>query len=148
MRHPLTPSKQLWTRRRGLAGLSLAALLCTTGATLRRDFSISGRVIGASGKHPIYVALWSDDGFLVRPVQQVRLDPGTESHFQFTVPEGRWTISAFEDMNGNGVLDMGVFGPKEPNGFWRPFSGWRKPRFDDVDTLVDKDIPDANIALR
>jgi uncharacterized protein (DUF2141 family) len=57
-------------------------------------------------------------------------------------------VSAYEDKNGNGVLDMGLFGPKEPSGFWRPFHAWRKPRFDDVAVDVGRDIADANVTLR
>ncbi|MBV8842790.1 MAG: DUF2141 domain-containing protein [Bryobacterales bacterium] len=64
----------------------------------------------------LYVALWEADGFLKRPVQQVRIEPGAERIFRFEVPAGRWAVSAFEDRNGNGVLDMGFFGPKEPSG--------------------------------
>ena len=43
---------------------------------------------------------------------------------------------------------MGVFGPKEPSGFWRPFHGWRKPRFDDVAVQIDQNTTDAEIKLK
>jgi hypothetical protein len=46
------------------------------------------------------------------------------------------------------VLDMGRFGPKEPSGMWRPFHAWRKPRFDDVATLVDRPVGGVDIKLR
>jgi len=108
---------------------------------------ISGRVIGATGKHAVFVALWDADGFLKRPVQQIRIEPGADPHFQFRLPAGRWALSAFEDENGNGILDMGVFGPKEPSGFWRPFHAWRKPRFDDVATQIDRDTTNADVQL-
>jgi uncharacterized protein (DUF2141 family) len=57
-------------------------------------------------------------------------------------------VSAFEDINENGRLDMGLFGPKEPNGFWRQFRGHHQPRFDEVATLLDHDVLDADIVLR
>ncbi len=57
-------------------------------------------------------------------------------------------MSAFEDKNGNGVLDMGVFGPKEPSGFWRPFTAWRKPCFADVASQIDRSLADAQVMLR
>lgn len=111
-------------------------------------FKVSGRVVGASGRNAIYVGLWQADGFLVRPAQTRRIAVGEEPVFHFDVPAGRWALSAFEDRNGNGTLDMGAYGPDEPSGFWRPFSAPRKPEFSDVDTLVDRNIPNANVTLK
>jgi uncharacterized protein (DUF2141 family) len=116
-------------------------------ATSGTSLIISGQIIGASRKHVIFVALWDSGGFLKRPVQQITIEPGADPHFQFRIPAGRWALSAFEDENGNGILDMGVFGPREPSGFWRPFHAWRKPRFDDVAAQIDRDTIDADIQL-
>lgn len=58
----------------------------------------------------------------------MRVELGKSPTFRFDVRPGRYALSAFEDLNGNGILDMGMFGPKEPSGFWRPFGGWHKPR--------------------
>jgi uncharacterized protein (DUF2141 family) len=109
---------------------------------------LSGRVLGGSGKHAVYVALWRNDGFLEHPAQQMRLDPSALPDFTFRVSPGRWALSAFEDRNGNGVLDMGTFGPKEPAGFWHSFSGWRKPKFDEVAASVATDTPNVTITLK
>jgi uncharacterized protein (DUF2141 family) len=110
--------------------------------------TLSGHVLGASGKYTVYVALWRRDGFLQRPAEGVRIEPHAPPSFGFKVSPGRWALSAFEDKNGNGVLDMGLFGPKEPAGFWRPFTAWHKPSFDDVATLVEHDVSNANVTLR
>jgi len=109
--------------------------------------NLSGRVSGGSGKHVILVALWDEGGFLKRPIQQVRIEQKAEPQFQFQIPNGRWALSAFEDENDNGILDMGVFGPKEPTGFWRPFHRWRKPHFEDVAAQIDRNTTDADIKL-
>jgi len=114
---------------------------------VKATVTLSGRVVGASGKHTVYVALWDASGFLVHPTQQVRIAAGVAPEFQFRIPSGRLALSAFEDVNGNGVLDMGAFGPKEPSGFWLPFHAWRKPRFNDVEVQVDHDISGAEIRL-
>jgi len=73
--------------------------------------------------------------------------PGEPAEYHFEVAPGRWALSAYDDLNDNGKLDMGAFGPKEPNGFWKPFHAWRKPRFDDVAVEVDHDIGNADIRL-
>ncbi|MGB7264526.1 MAG: DUF2141 domain-containing protein [Terracidiphilus sp.] len=112
-----------------------------------KTVTLSGRVIGASGRHIIYVALWNENGFLKTPVQRIRIDPQQTPAFQFQIPPGRWALSAFEDENANGVLDMGAFGPKEPSGFWRPFHAWRKPRFDDVAAEINQNTSNADIKL-
>src|ERR1700691_1290540 len=111
----------------GFAILMLVGLLAPSEAASSEIYALSGRVLGASGKSVVYVALWQADDFLKRPVKQIRIEPGAELVFRFEVPAGRWAISAFEDRNGNGVLDMGLFGPKEPSGFSREFKGWHKP---------------------
>jgi uncharacterized protein (DUF2141 family) len=96
----------------------------------------------------VRVALWDADGFLRKPTQDLRFDAGTTPRFHFTARPGRWAVSAYEDRNENGVLDMGVFGPKEPSGFWRPFNGWHKPRFDEVASTVDRDVANADVSLK
>jgi uncharacterized protein (DUF2141 family) len=124
--------------------LAAAALLAASPAS----FAVSGRVTGGSGKHAIFVALWQEDGFLKAPVQRARFEAGGATDFHFDVPPGRWALSAFEDVNGNGVLDMGMFGPKEPSGFSKPFTAWRSPKFDDVAFALDRDMANADIALK
>jgi uncharacterized protein (DUF2141 family) len=75
---------------------------------------------------------------------QYEAQPGHTARYTFVVPQSRWAISAHEDRNENGVLDTGLFGTREPSGFWRPFRGWHKPNFEEVAILVDRDIRDAN----
>ena len=109
---------------------------------------ISGEVTSGSSKHPVYVALWQADGFLVTAVRTVRFEAGVRPAFQFEVAEGRWALSAFEDTNHNGVLDMGLFGPTEPNGFFKPFTGHHKPSFEEVAFQVEGPLRGLTIALR
>ncbi len=132
--------------------LKIFTLLCFVGspsvAETPRTLVLAGRVIGASGQHEVHVALWAADGFLSRPVREVKLSPQSAPSFRFEVAPGRWAVSAFEDRNDNGVLDMGLFGPKEPSGFWKPFHAWRKPRFDDVAVQLERDVTDADVTLK
>ncbi len=134
---------------RPFAGRSLWLVLLLSRVALSMDitFKVSGHVHGASGKHPVYVALWNREGFLTRPAHSFRFE-GKDPAFSFNVPRGQWAISTFEDVNENGVLDQGVFGPKEPSGFWRPFHGWHKPSFDEVASPIEADTPNADVTLK
>jgi len=132
--------------------LFLAAACLSSGvaqsASTQETITISGKILGAGGKHPMYVALWDAAGFLSKPVQEVRIEPHSNAVFRFQVAPGTWAISAYEDINENGKLDMGMFGPREPNGFWLPFHQWHKPRFTEVCSKVNQDFPNADIELR
>jgi len=110
--------------------------------------TLSGRIIGASGRFPVCVSLWNMDGFLETPAEEFCLAVGADLRYRFLIPPGRWAISAFEDQKGNGILDIGSFGPKEPIGFWRHFSGHHKPRFDEVADWINHDFNDANVVLK
>lgn len=112
------------------------------------QITIAGRIIGSPRSHTVHVALWNADGFLKTPVREVRMVAGADLRFQFRAPPGRWAISAYEDRNENGVLDLGLFGPKEPSGFWRAFDKWHKPRFDEVASTVEHDVADADLLLK
>jgi hypothetical protein len=66
---------QAFPRRARLESLWILSVIVasfTVSATPTRvagspSVSLSGRIIGATGKHAIYVALWDSDGFLNRP---------------------------------------------------------------------------------
>ena len=131
---------------RSFALLALA-LGGTTQAAETHAVALSGHVRGATHKHAVFVALWRADGFLQKPAETVKIAAGVEPVFRFSVAPGRWAISAYEDVNGNEILDMGMFGPKEPSGFWQPFHKWRKPQFDDVATDIKAAVAGIEIAL-
>jgi uncharacterized protein (DUF2141 family) len=105
-------------------------------------------VVGTTGKLATYVALWDAASFLRKPVQQVRIPPNTTPRFDFRVTTGWWALSAFEDTNDNGALDMGIFGPKEPSGFYHAFHAWRKPRFEEVAAQFNENTAGLTIQLR
>ncbi len=113
-----------------------------------KEFVISGTVRGASGQHTVHVAVWDEKGFLRKPIlESFSMLPVIEFPCAFRVKEGRWAISAYEDRNENGSLDMGPFGPRELVGFTIPYQHHRKPRFADVAVVVDNDIDNADILL-
>ena len=49
------------------------------------------------------------------------------------VPAGAYALRAFQDVNGNGRLDTGIFGPTEPWCIYRlRLPAFRAPRFDEI----------------
>lgn len=128
--------------------ISCAFAMSSAHGAEPRAVTVVGRVAGESRKHTVHVAIWNADGFLKVPHTETRIAPGSELRFQFVVDPGRWAVSAYEDINDNGVLDMGLFGPREPSGFWRPFRGWHKPRFDEVASTIDVDVFSADVVLK
>jgi uncharacterized protein (DUF2141 family) len=149
----ITMKPRIGVRRISAVGFCVAltffALFAARIGAAAETFKVAGRVLGASGKNAVYVTLWQADGFLTKPVREIKIEPGAEPVFHFEVIKGRWAVSAYEDRNSNGKLDMWWFGPpKEPSGFWRPFNGHHKPRFEEVASPVDKDILDADITLK
>jgi uncharacterized protein (DUF2141 family) len=134
--------------RRKWSWLAIWATAAGVYAQEVRTVTIAGEVRGATQTHTVHVALWAERGFLAQPVQEICIEAGHDTHFRFAVAPGRWAISAYEDRNENGLLDMGLFGPKEPSGFWRPFRGKHRPHFDEVAVAVDRDSADIVVTLR
>lgn len=71
--------------------------------------------------------------------------------FKFmNIPPGTYAIQGFQDVNGNGILDEGSFGPKEPWGasslVKRP--QFRPPRFEEVKFELKQDITDMTIYIK
>ena len=135
------------TTRIGLL-LALALMPAESGAEETRSITIAGKVLGWSGSHTLRLALWRADHFLEKPFQTVSIPAGHPAEFSFSASPGEWAVSAYEDVNENGTLDMGLFGPKEPMGFWRPFTAHRKPTFKDVSMVVERDLTNVEIRLK
>jgi uncharacterized protein (DUF2141 family) len=83
----------------------------------------------------LYVAVYSDEASYKNdePCGTFQLDPaGPVLSVEFRLPAGDYVAAAFQDTNGNGKLDTGIFGvPKEPaaksnwNGMGSP-GPWKK----------------------
>ncbi len=56
------------------------------------------------------------------------------------IPAGTYGLCAFQDVDGTGKLETGLFGPKEPWGNYRPSRpSLRAPRFDEISFEVNGD---------
>ncbi|WP_051261426.1 DUF2141 domain-containing protein [Desulfovibrio inopinatus] len=64
------------------------------------------------------------------------------------IPPGIYALQSFQDVNGNGTLDEGMFGPSEPWGFYRPSRpAMRAPHFDEISFEVKNNMRGLPIHL-
>jgi uncharacterized protein (DUF2141 family) len=62
------------------------------------------------------------------------------------VEAGEYMIVCFQDINGDGRLNYGMFGiPSEPYCFFRPYGGMFRPHFDDCKVTVTGSVLDADM---
>ncbi len=102
----------------------------------------------------VYVELVTEETFGRNGVSPYRtvLEPEEGVHtlpFRFdAIPPGRYVLRAFQDENGDGRLNLGPFGPREPVGMYRWPERMRiPPRFEASAFAVDDDMIDINIEL-
>ncbi len=66
------------------------------------------------------------------------------------LPEGRYAIAAFHDLNGNGKLDVNAMGiPQEPYAFSRnPRAKWKAPAYDEVVFSFNRQTGSISLSLQ
>lgn len=137
----------------GLLLLSRFVLAAPDVASQQQLLTVSGKITGCSGEHSIFITLFGDQIFKGGEPVLALLRKGSEVTngavtYSFKVKPGVYTVSVFEDENDNQKLDMGMlFGPTEPSGFYRRFTAWRAPKFEDVKFELKADISNADIAI-
>jgi len=74
---------------------------------------------------------------------EIGSSPGTVPFELKGVPAGVYALRAFQDTNGNGDMDVGMFGPKEPWDLYLPHRPkFHAPRFKDVKFELKGDLVD------
>ncbi|MCK7514820.1 MAG: DUF2141 domain-containing protein [Desulfobacterales bacterium] len=123
----------------------------------RRGTACSGRRLPRGpGRHPLRLC-GGRKGFAVpnTGLREARLRVGPAEaaagrvHFLFNLPAGRYGVRCFLDLNGNGRLDKGPFGPTEPWGM--SWNGARRagfPKFGDIAFRVDRDTRELGIEVK
>lgn len=120
-------------------------------------FSVSGEV-AFSGTAPLYLELVDRDqfdgnlrspfGLVLRPTAEDASRGRVAFSFQ-SVPPGIYGIRSFQDTNGTGKLETGLFGPKEPWGMYRPCRpALRGARFDEISFIVDRDLSGLSFPVK
>jgi uncharacterized protein (DUF2141 family) len=71
-------------------------------------------------------------------------------HYEFAeLAPGRYAVMCFQDTNGNGKLDIGMFGPKEPATTYRlARPKFRAPHFEEMAFDATQDVTNADLILR
>ena len=114
---------------------------------------MTGFVTGCSSKHPIHIILYDETSFKDWTAIEESIYEPTESEeckvpFTLNIPNGSYTIAAFEDENNNKKLDTFFFVPTEPTGFFQKFSGMSAPKFENIKFDVDGDFVGADVELQ
>ena len=102
-------------------------------------------------KGSLVYAMWSgSEGWLktnsIREGSVPIVDGKSQINFE-GLPFGEYAISVFQDRNGNGKLDTGLFGiPKEPFGFSNdPKIGFGPPKYEDSVFMLE--APEISIQI-
>ena len=115
------------------------------------EFVVSGE-IEHQGKGILYLELLNESQFAngENSALGLALEPTTDKvAFSFeNVPAGEYVLQGFQDTNGNGELDEGMMGPKEPwviLGFKPSFSA---PDFNKIKIGVDADVSGVQVLMK
>ena len=138
--------------KRLIGGFSIAIVACfSLGA--QPQYTISGTVIYV-GAGPIYIYLVDEEiaRIPLTGIQTLVLTPDESAGtlpFTFTgIIAGTYGIRCYQDTNGNGELDRGAFGPKEPWGMsWQGNKPLKWPRWDHFSFELTADVSGIAVVL-
>ena len=118
---------------------------------------VSGRVLINEGG-VLHVYLVDEDQFsapftgikeIVISITPAHLESGSVQFSFQEIVSGHYGIRVFIDTNGNGKLDRGLLGPREPWGMsWQGKRISGIPHFEDIAFFLDEDIHDLVIDSR
>jgi uncharacterized protein (DUF2141 family) len=118
-------------------------------------YSVSGFITHFKPGKTIYLALYaSQEDLDTRNFTKKARFPGdslpTDTvHYRLTgIPKGYYIVAAFQDLNDDIKLTMGLFGPTEPYGIYEPNYGIFGPKFAKCRFYVNKNITTADIVLK
>ncbi|HXP90097.1 MAG TPA: DUF2141 domain-containing protein [Fibrobacteria bacterium] len=130
--------------------LVLLASLWAGGASApaKLEVELTGVLPGGGN---VVVQIFDDQATFFKKPLVSRVVPADAPRLEvaFDLPEGEYAVAAYQDKNGNGVLDHGLFHiPSEPYGLSNNFRPkWSKPKFDDCKIEVAGKVV-SHIALK
>jgi uncharacterized protein (DUF2141 family) len=138
------------------AAVALACRAAAFAESAAVTYEVEGDcLVGREGVLFVYAV---DEGGFASPLtglREARLQVGPAEaaagrvRFSFGLPAGRYGFRCFLDLNGDGRLDRGPFGPAEPWGMsWSGARRYGFPKFDDIAFIVDRDIRGLRIEVK
>ena len=138
--------------------IASAIAVCLAAGALWADSFVIGGTILVDTEGTLFVHLVDEAQFGIpfTGIQEIQIEvdsavveSGVVDYRFLDVPTGRYGIRVYIDTNGNGELDRGLFGPKEPWGMsWQKEKLFRIPSFRDVAFVLNDDLVDLTIDTR
>lgn len=132
--------------------LLLSLALASAPDSASPTHSVGGVISHYNPKYPIYLALFSSDNDFKshRPYKRLGFPakklPADSLHYEFTgVAPGEYIVCAFQDIDGDRDIKVGIFGPGEPFRMYRPYRGMFAPKFNVCKFRVAGDVRNADI---
>jgi len=121
------------------------------------NYVVEGKIYKISDA-PVYIFLVDEETSKIpfSGIKKLIIKPDSQAvktgfvRFIFNdVPEGTYGIRCFQDINNNGKLDKGIFGPSEPWGLsWNKYKTSKWPRFINFSFSVSGNIENLQIYLQ
>lgn len=118
-------------------------------------FSVSGLITNVEKGKAVFIALFSNQKDFKKHIAYKkqgfkRVDvSGNPIHYVFdNVESGEYIIVAFQDINGDKKINIGIFGPKEPCEIFKPKKSLFRPKFEKCKFCINTNIGNANIVLK
>ncbi len=118
-------------------------------------YTVKGIITNYKPNATLYFAMYSsqkdfDEQNFYRKLRHLKDQlPKDTIRFEFTgVKKGHYIIAGYQDIDGNGKIKMGWFGPKEPFYIYQPNYGIFAPKFSKCKFLVDQDIDTIKIIFK
>jgi hypothetical protein len=131
----------------------ITAVIVCSSLTAQQQYSVSGSVT-YSGEGLIYIYLVDEEISKIpfTGIQTIILTPeksaGTLPFIFSGIEAGAYGIRCYQDTNGNGELDRGLFGPKEPWGMsWQGQRPRKWPRWSNFSFEVVTNISGIAVVL-
>lgn len=131
--------------------LNLVVLFCLNANAQTTKYELKIRITNIEiNKGKLNVAIfnnpkdWLEKPFAAQSVPASK----NELEFTFSLPEGNFAISVYQDVNNNGKLDHGFIPiPKEPVGFGNNYKPFAKPDYNQATIIFKKDSKPLEIKL-
>ena len=131
-------------------------VVSAAGVNSAEVFMVKGE-IAFKEQGTIYVTLVTEEQFAagvpglgqVLEVGPAETEAGKVAFAFEKISPGVYAVKSFQDVNGNGELDSGALGPKEPWGMYRDARPtFRAPKFEEVKFEVNRNLDDIRIILK